>query len=159
MHILPNLEQEELYSQFRLDQPWDSPNNKQLIARMPAVFADPDPAVRQRNIDGRTKYVVPTGPEAVFAGNAGASIRDIADGTSNTIMAVEMANRASPVWTRPKDWFVNFSNRWERIQQQDRDWFTTAFCDGSVRIIPLSTDAEMLRRLLQLADGEAVELP
>ena len=44
VHLLPYLEQEKLYKEFHLDEPWDSDHNKKLIARMPAVFrssADP----------------------------------------------------------------------------------------------------------------------
>ncbi len=34
--LLPFLDQEALYKQFKLDEPWDSPNNKKLIAKMPS---------------------------------------------------------------------------------------------------------------------------
>ena len=33
--ILPYLEQDTLYKQFKLDEPWDSPHNKKLIRQMP----------------------------------------------------------------------------------------------------------------------------
>jgi RNA polymerase sigma factor (sigma-70 family) len=36
--LLPYIDEGELYKQFRLDQPWDSPHNKKLLAKMPAVF-------------------------------------------------------------------------------------------------------------------------
>jgi RNA polymerase sigma factor (sigma-70 family) len=36
--ILPFLEQEALYKQFRLDQPWDSEHNLKLLAKMPPVY-------------------------------------------------------------------------------------------------------------------------
>ena len=51
--ILPYLEDydgrgcEDLYKAFRLDEPWDSPHNKPLLARMPAVFAAPGKGDRQ----------------------------------------------------------------------------------------------------------------
>jgi hypothetical protein len=35
------VEQKPLYDQYRMDQPWNSDNNKQVLARMPAVFCDP----------------------------------------------------------------------------------------------------------------------
>ncbi|WP_165251469.1 sigma-70 family RNA polymerase sigma factor, partial [Paludisphaera soli] len=44
--LLPSLGEEELYNEFHLDEPWDSPHNKTLLARMPAVFqipGDPTP--------------------------------------------------------------------------------------------------------------------
>ena len=39
--ILPFLEQQPLYEQFHLDEPWDSPHNKTLIEQMPQVYAIP----------------------------------------------------------------------------------------------------------------------
>ncbi|WP_261037712.1 DUF1559 domain-containing protein, partial [Streptococcus mitis] len=41
VHILPYLEQDALFNQFKLDEPWDSPNNKPLIAKMPKFYAKP----------------------------------------------------------------------------------------------------------------------
>ena len=39
VHILPYIEQENLYRQFKLDEPWDSEHNKKLVKSMPKVFA------------------------------------------------------------------------------------------------------------------------
>src|SRR5262245_11913758 len=61
--ILPYVEQDNLYRQFRLDEPWDSPHNKKLIARMPAVFG---PA-GQGAAAGRTAFQYIVGPGAVFS--------------------------------------------------------------------------------------------
>ena len=38
--LLPFLEQNALYQQFHLDEPWDSEHNLKLVDRMPAYFAD-----------------------------------------------------------------------------------------------------------------------
>ncbi len=36
--ILPFLEQDNLYRQFKLDEPWDSEHNKKLISKMPKIY-------------------------------------------------------------------------------------------------------------------------
>ncbi len=36
--ILPYLEQNELFAQFQLDKPWNSPHNRGLADRMPKIF-------------------------------------------------------------------------------------------------------------------------
>src|SRR4051794_10739862 len=36
--ILPYLGEKKLYEEFRLDEPWDGPHNKKLLAKMPEVF-------------------------------------------------------------------------------------------------------------------------
>ena len=49
--ILPYIEEQQLYQQFHLDEPWDSPNNIKLLDQMPAVFKHP-----KMNKPGTTVY-------------------------------------------------------------------------------------------------------
>ncbi len=39
VHILPHIGQEELYNQFRLDEPWNSDHNQKLVYGIPDCFA------------------------------------------------------------------------------------------------------------------------
>src|SRR5215470_13169211 len=39
--ILPYIEENRLYEQFHLDEPWDSPHNIALLPRMPHAYAAP----------------------------------------------------------------------------------------------------------------------
>ncbi len=59
--MLPYLEQQDLYNEFKLDEPWDSEHNKALIPRMPAVFAIPGAAKPE---PGKTFYRGFSGPAA-----------------------------------------------------------------------------------------------
>ena len=97
MRILPFLEQQALFDEFKLDEPWDSPHNKALLERMPSVFAIPNaPAGPKktvyRGISGKRTIFDPTVPKGV-------ALASITDGTSNTIGVVE-ARKAVP-WTEP----------------------------------------------------------
>jgi RNA polymerase sigma factor (sigma-70 family) len=47
VELLPYLGEQDLYQQFHRDEPWDSPHNKQLLSKMPAVFAPPGMKTRQ----------------------------------------------------------------------------------------------------------------
>ena len=60
--ILPALGENELFTQFRLDEPWDSEHNRQLIPKMPAVFK----AVRSESKEGHTYYRGFAGADAMF---------------------------------------------------------------------------------------------
>src|SRR5262249_5772501 len=60
--ILPFIEEAKLSQQFKMDEPWDSENNKKLIGRMPRVYAP----VRVKAKEGETFYQVFTGPKALF---------------------------------------------------------------------------------------------
>src|SRR5262249_57243764 len=39
--ILPYIEEQDLYKQFHLDEPWDSPHNLTLLERMPSTYKAP----------------------------------------------------------------------------------------------------------------------
>src|SRR5689334_2744482 len=39
--LLPYIEQDDLYKEFQLDEPWDSPHNLALLPRMPGSYAAP----------------------------------------------------------------------------------------------------------------------
>jgi RNA polymerase sigma factor (sigma-70 family) len=60
--LLPFLEQDNLYKQFHLDEPWDSPHNRKLVAHMPAVYA----AVVRTPRPHMTYFQYIVGPEAIF---------------------------------------------------------------------------------------------
>src|SRR6516165_5495577 len=97
--ILPYIEQQNLYNQFHLNEPWDSEHNKKLLARMPVVYASPqdDRAVKEHS----TYYQGFYGKSAFFEGKQGVRYpAAFTDGTSNTIMVVE-ASKAVP-WTKPE---------------------------------------------------------
>ena len=63
--VLPYLEQNDLYKQYNFNEPWDGPNNRKLLDKMPAIFAHPD---GPRNSPA---YYMPTGPHTISSDNQG----------------------------------------------------------------------------------------
>jgi uncharacterized protein DUF1559 len=162
VHVLPYLEQDDLYKQFHLDEPWDSEHNKKLIEKMPSTFASPN-APADLAAKGMTTYLVPVGPKTVFEGEMGIELAKISDGTSNTIAIVEVAPEHAVVWTKPDDWNVDFSKPFAGLlgkpagdKPKQPAGFNAAMCDGSVHFIASSIAWETMRRLLQKDDGEVV---
>jgi hypothetical protein len=159
--ILPYIEQHDLYNQFHLDEPWDSDHNRSLITKMPAIYADPaEPGLAA---DGRTTFVVPTGEGLVFGGREGTKLSEIRDGTSATIMAVEVIPELAVVWTKPDDWAVDLDDPLRGVKRRDDERrgkaFAAAWCDGSVRIIRDAVEPTVLKALLTRAGGEVVQFP
>ena len=144
----------ERYKKFRLDEPWDSDHNRALIAETPSAYKDPDPRVRAILKPGETTYAVPVGEGTIFDGREGTSLHAITDGTSNTILAVEVAPERAVVWTKPDDWQVDLSDPLRGVKRADRDFFTALLADGSVQTLQNSTPPEKMRALLTRAGGE-----
>ncbi|MEX0936573.1 MAG: DUF1559 domain-containing protein [Pirellulales bacterium] len=153
VHLLPYLEQEALYDQFKLDEPWDSPHNKQLIAQMPKIYKTPNTA----NIaDGKTVYQVPVGEGTIFPGTEETTFAEIRDGTSNTILALEVDADEAVEWTKPEDYQVDPDRPMRGLGNLRPQHFLAAFADGSVRVIQSSVDPATLKAMFTASGGEAV---
>lgn len=158
--MLPYLDGgDELYKQFHLDEPWDSPHNRTLIAKMPAIFADPDPKLAHLASEGKTIYVAPVALETMFFNDEGATVQDVTDGTSKTIMVVEVEPLRAVVWTKPEDWDVDVQNPLRGVERSDRKAFAALFADGHVELIPVNVDFKKLRGLLTRNGGESFDWP
>jgi hypothetical protein len=157
VHLLPYLEQDELYKQFHLDEPWDSEHNKKLIARMPRLFASStNPKLAE---EGKTTYLAPIGPDTMFMGRTGFRIADVTDGTANTIFLVDAADDRAVVWTRPEDLKYDPKEPFQGLSRRYEGGFLAAFVDGSVHFLPATIDKKTLQALFTRSGGEVVTVP
>jgi prepilin-type processing-associated H-X9-DG protein len=153
VYLLPFLEQKPLFDQFHLNEPWDSPHNRTLIPQMPAVFR---PAASKAE-KGKTNYLAPVGNGALYASPADEpQIKQITDGTSQTIMLVEVDDRHAVTWTQPDDLAFDPKDPLGGIGSAYEGGFNTAFCDGSVRFLLRSINPKTLAALFTRAGGEAI---
>ena len=148
--ILPYIERSGLYEKYRFDEPWDSKRNKQLIAKMPALFKSP----LDTREGGYASYFAPIGERTILNSEVGTHLREIRDGTSNTILLVE-AKREIP-WTKPEDIEIDEVPTKQLGGWHAGDIFIAGFADGSVRVISNSVDPTALKRMFDRADGQRI---
>ena len=86
----------------------------------------------------------------------GTSFGDIADGSSNTILVLEVDDEHATPWTKPE----SLDTDGEQIRKLfgDRKAAMSAFCDGSTRAIPAKTSDDNLQHLVERSDGNVVEI-
>lgn len=158
VHLLPQLGRNDLYQQFKLDEPWDSPNNLRLVNQMPDVYGGPQ--ARQKAGPGKTFYRGFSGPRGVFEKPTApgqppvkVNFANIPDGTMNTILVVDAGEAVE--WTKPDD--LDFS------PGRPRPTFGGAYpnlpfvliltADGTVRQMRKDVPDETLRKLIDRQDG------
>ena len=95
--ILPFAGEDALYRAYRFDEPWNGPNNSRLARKMPEFFA-----CRAHARPAYSNYAVVVGPETAFPGARSSSVSQITDGTTITVLVVEVKGGAIP-WMEPRD--------------------------------------------------------
>jgi hypothetical protein len=154
--ILPFLAEEKLYKEFHLDEPWDSEHNRKLIPRMPKVFRIPG----TKAAEGRTGYLAVVGKDTMFTGEPkGVALKEVTDGTSNTIFLVEADDNHAVEWTRPSDLKFDEKEPTTGFRIEGKGGFLALFADGAVQFISKTVSPKTVKALLTRNGGEAIERP
>jgi len=150
VQILPYIEQDALYKEFHLDEPWDSAHNKKLIARMPATYR----SSAKLAAGGKTTYLGISGEHAMFPGRKPVAIREVTDGTSNTLFVVDASDAHGVPWTKPEDFQYDPDHPLDGLVGHFPHGFNALFVDGSVHFLRDKIDPKVLRALFTRDGGE-----
>lgn len=154
--LLPYLEQNALYSQINLNEPWNSPHNSALSSQIPVIYrcpADDDPQSTMTN------YVGVAGKGTIWEGNKHLKMYDITDGTSNTLMFLETKG-AGIHWMEPRDLDLTAFLGMGDIPSNHPLVVNAAFCDGAVYTLQVgATDMVKRNAIATRNGGEVVNVP
>jgi hypothetical protein len=151
--LLPYLDEEKLYKEFKLDEPWDSTHNKKLVAKMPKVYAP----VRVKAKEGETFYQRFVGKGALFnEKGSDYTIPTIPDGTSNTALVVEAGHPV--IWTQPGDLPFGEKIPLPKLGGLFDGDFHMLLCDGSVYRVKKNFDQDVMKKVIMPADGNVIDL-
>jgi hypothetical protein len=162
--ILPFIDSEDdLFSQFHFDEPWDSPHNIKLLPRMPKVYLMPG----GKSDAGLTHYQVLVGPRTPFSRELpqrrkpdfGAiplpeiGPRIPADFPNGTSMILVATARDPVPWTTPDDLAYDPSKPLPPLGGHFRGgWYNIGLADGSTRWVDNQTPEAKLRRAIENND-------
>jgi hypothetical protein len=158
----------ELESRIALDEGWDSPANKKVLEKVPAILAPVGPVAKTTK-PGYTFYRLLTGPDTMLPpprdvppgrnilGFGGLQLANANDGTANTICLVE-AGEAVP-WTKPEELEYDANGPLPKLGGLFEDGFHVLFCDGTVKFLPRTIGEKTLRALITPNGGEVIDDP
>ncbi len=151
--LLPFMDQNELYQQFHLDEAWDSPHNRTLIPKMPSVFRGPQS--KHATESGLSTFALPSNAVTMWPADKEIDFKDIEDGTSNTIMIVEVKDEFAQEWTKPEPFEIDMKNPASQLGGHFKDKIFFAAGDGSTSSIG-SNKFDILPALLTRSGGEVI---
>ncbi len=175
--VLPYLDQQALYNEFKLDEPWDSEHNKKLIEKLPPQLASPHlgdaliakgmtsylvpltkapPAVSLVKQDDLKKPITSGKDEMIFDLPQGTTMARILDGTSNTILVLEAHPKAAVIWTKPDDLVIDPAAPLAQLTGQPNGGASAVFADVSVHFLKTSIDPKTFWNLLRMNDLNVV---
>jgi hypothetical protein len=146
--ILPFLGEDELYSQYRFDEPWNGPHNIQLATRIPSFYKCP--------LD--TKDPTTTSYCAIVRSDGEWHIGPFLHGTlppdeKNPILVVEVVD-SGICWLEPRDLTVDQAmagvNKHKGVgisgHRESGAFFTRKY--GGTELLPIDTTADQLRSMM-----------
>ncbi len=153
--ILPYVDQPGVFNAYSFNDAWDSPSNSMLLNPMPRTYACPSHGVPGST---NTCYAAIAGDNTIMGAGKCVGIRDVTDGTSNTLMIVE-ACRLNIPWMKPQD--IDAATVTRIGDPNGVSSFHTGgahilMADGTVRYISNNVDPNVVKALITRNGGENV---
>jgi len=173
--ILPYMEEESLFDLLDLSKAFDDPANEEAAKRVLPVYICPSVARTSMLANGRGpcdyggmygERIVGSNrpPGGVMIYNRSFAIRQIADGTTMTLMISEDSGFGDGQWINALNVFdqgfpINAAPSFENdIRSEHAGGANGLFCDGSARFLDERMENEVLAAICTRAGGEHVQM-
>jgi len=151
--ILPFLDQTFLFKQIDLKKPWNDPANQEAFQHEIPVYLSPKSKMKFSPEGYALSHFV--GNQLVLKPGTNISLEDIRDGTSNTILAMEIAENFKP-WGDPTSLTEPIKVIGPDKKTPDSGGSFILLGDGTVRYISKDVDPAVLKALSTPAGGDEV---
>lgn len=148
--LLPYIEHESVFRQFRPDEPWDSTTNRPLADQVISQYADVETPA-----DPTTRWRCFYDNGAMFNTNRGRSWAGVLDGTSNTILYVEGGDKVT--WSRFQEYRYDPKGPLPPLGKPNKPTFMVVMGDSSVRSLRKDMSESTLRAMITADGGEVVD--
>ena len=172
-YLLPYLEQQNVSDQLDLTRAFDAVDNQLAAATVLSVYLCPSTIRETDQPEGRggcdyggifgERISSPNNPpKGTMLIDQAVNIRDITDGTSNTLIVSEDSQSPDAQWINGRNIFdqafpINQAPSFENdIRSEHPQGANGVFCDGSVRFLNESIENETLAAICTRALGEVI---
>jgi prepilin-type N-terminal cleavage/methylation domain-containing protein len=176
--LLPYVEQGALYDQIDFGKAFDAPENADAAAHVLEVYVCPSVSRHGKLVDGRgpTDYGGIYGerisspnnpPKGIMLYDRAIAIRDVLDGTSNTLIVSEDAGWKDGQWINGQNVFdqayaINYKPPYDymlenEIRSAHSGGAMGVFADASVRFLSEGMDLETLAAICTRAGNEVIK--
>jgi len=144
----------DLWRQFHMDEPWDSPHNKTLISQMPEEYQ----VDSTKPIGTKSTVAVPYG-EAMAFHDGQSTFDQISDGMFDTIMLFEIPKDRAEIWTKPGGVAIDPDDPAAKLGRNFGPETLVGLVAGSVAWLDTAKHRDVLYALFTRSGDEKVKYP
>jgi hypothetical protein len=149
----------DLYNLFKLDEPWDGPNNKKLISKMPSLYRAPYSVISysQSNI-GKTLTLAVVGKGAIFDPAKKVTDGDVRDGLKQTLLLLALEEQGQAVyWTKPADIELTADGKLPADAPNFHKRFAVVYADASAHTLQNGLETKTLLGIVTRDGSEKLD--